>query len=64
MDQPGDLDTARKAFVDAVTREDRFAAAVPPEAAEAAAKAICKTCNVCTNANIQVCSEKLLQTLS
>lgn len=59
MDRPVDLDTAREAFVEAITREDRYAPVLLREDAAALSKAVCKTCNVCTNANIQVCFETL-----
>ena len=58
MDQPDGLDAARHAFVDAVTRYDGHAPELTQEAAETLAKSICKLSNICTNANIQVCSEK------
>lgn len=52
-----DFDTAREAFIEVALRHDDYAPDVTREDGEEMIKAICKTSNFCTDANIEVCSE-------
>ena len=55
MAQTQDLSVSRAVFITALLRQDAGAADIARDDATLFARAILRTCNICTSANIKVC---------
>ena len=55
MAQTQDISVARAVFISALLRSERSAPEISRDNATLFAKALLKTCNICTTSNIKVC---------
>ena len=55
MAQTQDISVARAVFISALLRSERSAPEISRDDATLFAKALLKTCNICTTSNIKVC---------